>query len=319
MKTILATVGAALAAISLGAAEATSENVEKKVAEATAEAAENAAQMEEKEDSIFEAEFSFDFFSAYVWRNAVFNDRMVMQPCISGDFTMLDPFWFGFYIWQNYDITDRRQEAIRTGLTETDYNLHAGVTAWENEEETMSLGFEIGHEWFDNCRYRSAYRHDYHSTRELYLKAMYDNEFVNVYGQISWLYDDICETDRGFNYELGFNREFEITDTLTFGADWNVSWADKNYLSFLYTGTYSAIDDDYTDKPSAGFAGTTIKCYLSWAITDWLSLVGTIAYTGVLNSDLRDSFDEQGGDAWWDGDRYPRDLLWGGFSLKASF
>lgn len=311
-----------MAAMTIAAAENASTNAVSETAESVA-----SAELQEEENEIFEAGIDFDFFSAYVWRNAVFNDRMVMQPCVWGDFTMLDPFWFGFSIWQNYDITDRRQEEIRTGLTETDYEIHAGVTAWENEDETMSLGIEIGHSWFDNHRYRSQYRADYHSSRELYLKSTFDNDFVNVYGQISWMYDDIGEYHSGFHYELGFNREIELTDTLAFGADWNVSWADSHFLYYLFTGASSGLSehedgevyDDYDSRPKSGFAGTTIKCYLSWAITDWLSLVGTIAYTGVLNSDLRDSYDEQGGDAWWHGDRYPRDLLWGGFSLKASF
>lgn len=319
MKTLLSTVGVVLATVALGAAETAAENVDKKVAEPTSDAAEDAAQLEEESDKGYEVGVDFDFFSAYIWRNAVFNDRMVMQPCIWGDLTMFEPFWLGFYIWQNYDITGRRQSDIRTGLTETDYNVHIGVTAWKSEDESMDLGFEIGHEWYDNLRVRHDVRTAYATTREIYLKPTFNNEFVNVYGQISWLYGDFGEYQSGFNYELGFNREIELCDTLTFGIDWNVSWADGHYLNFLYTGTYSRADEDYTSDPSAGFAGTTIKCYLSWAITDWLSLVGTIAYTGVLNDSIRDSFDEQGSDAWWEGDRYPRDLLWGGFSLKASF
>ncbi|MBR4937686.1 MAG: hypothetical protein IKZ22_02285, partial [Kiritimatiellae bacterium] len=77
------------------------------------EAEKPAAQEEEEEDSLFEAGFDADIYTAYVFRNQVYNDRPVAQPCVWADFTGLDPFYFGFYIWQNYDLTNRRREEMR--------------------------------------------------------------------------------------------------------------------------------------------------------------------------------------------------------------
>ena len=50
---------------------------------------------------------------------------------------------------------------------------------------------------------------------------------------------------------------------------------------------------------------------------DWVSLVGTIAYTGVLNGSARQSLGDRG--IGWQGSSYRRDLLWGGVSLKFAF
>ena len=80
--------------------------------------------------------------------------------------------------------------------------------------------------------------------------------------------------------------------------------------------------DDYDSLPDAGVGGTTVKVYLTYAITDWLQVGATIGYTGVLNGSLRDAIGEQGGDYWFGGNEgasYPRDLLWGGLSLKLSY
>ena len=296
------------------------------------EAEEEIAAEEEKSYS-FGADV--DFFSAYVWRNAIQTDEMVMQPCVWADLTYFEPFWLGFYVWQNYDLTSRRHECLKGGLTETDYEVHLGATAWANEDETMSLDLEIGHDWFVNHQVKSAYREDYKNTAELYLKATFNNEFVNVYGQASWMYDDFGAYKQGMHYELGFNKEFDVLapfelpeETLMLGLDWNLNFGDSRYLYFLYGGTSSGAYyhededdtyDDYASNPDSGIGGTTIKAYLTWNITEWMSLVGTIAYTGVLNGSARDALAEQGPDMGWQGSCYRRDLLWGGVSLKFAF
>ena len=304
MKTILATVGAVITAITLGAAEAESENSET---------------MEEEKPEIFTLELDVDFFSSYVWRNAVQTDEPVIQPCICGELTYFEPFWLGFYIWQNYDLTSRRHECLRGGCAETDWSVYGGATAWESEDGETSLDLEIGYESFNNHGVKSDYREDYKSTAEMYAKVTLNNQIANIYGQASWMFDDFGSYKQGMYYEVGLNREFEICDSLTFGADWNVSFGDSRYLYFLYGGVNYDEDEfgeETWDNPDAGVGGTTIKAYLSWAITDWMSLVGTIAYTGVLNGSARQSLADG---PCWQGDCYRRDLLWGGLSLRFTY
>jgi len=316
MNKLMTVVAASVCAVSLSGSAVAAEEV-------TTEKKEAAEALEEEEDKILEAGFDFDFLSAYVWRNAIQNDEMVMQPCVWADLTFLDPFYAGFSVWQNYDLTDRRHHELRKGLTETDYNVHVGATAWENEDETMSLGLEIGHEWYDNHFVRDGFGGDYPDTREIYVKATFDNEIVNVYGQVSWMYEDFGDNKRGVHYEIGFNKEVEIYEAVTLGADWNVNFGTGNYLNYLYTDTRSD-DGTYSDS-SAGFGGTTVKVYLTWQVTECFSLGGVIAYTGVLNGAYREALGDQGDD-WWDCDEngfgngsYQRDFVWGGLQAKFSF
>lgn len=308
MKKIIAAVGAVMTAVTLSAQEAGAESEE--------------VETEEEESAVFEAGVDVDFFSAYVWRNSVQNDRMVIQPCVWADYTQLDPFRFGFSVWQNYDLTSRRYDALSHGLTETDFNVHVGATAWANDDESMKLELEFGHEWYDNHFVKTEAKGDLADTRELYFKATFSNPVVGVYGQASWMYDDFGCFEQGMHYELGLNREFGLVeDKLTLGVDWNLNFGDSHYLYYLYAGlsnpyTYEEDgevfeEDDYDRGPSGGIGATTLKVYLSWAITDWLSLKGTVAYTGLLNGELRQ--------AHGDYDDENRDLVWGGLSLNVAF
>jgi len=297
---------------------------------------EEVAESEEEEPQIFEAGFDFDFLSAYVWRNTVQNDEMVMQPCVWADLTYFEPFWLGFSIWQNYNLTDRRRNIYANGLDETDYNIHLGATVLETEDEEYGVDLEIGHEWYT---YHGLRKFDsdgellskaYPNTREIYAKATFNNPFVGVYGQASWMYEGFGSYQQGMHYELGFNKEVEIVESLTLGADWNINFGDPRYLQFLYGGVERPAYDEeagepyseYDADPKGGFGGTTVKVYLTWQVTDWMSLGGVLAYTGVLNSSLRDSIGDQGEDYCFcgnEGDGYPRDLLWGGLQLRITY
>lgn len=284
-------------------------------------------ELEEQADKVFEAGVDLDFFTAYVWRNAVQNDEPVFQPCVWFDLTYFEPFWLGFYVWQNYDLTPRRRAAFKSGFNETDYDIHLGATAWEDEENAMALELQLGYAWYVNQWVRSDYSEDYADTSELYLKATFKNDFVNVYGLAAWMTGDYGAYKQGMHYEIGLNKEFDLAEvvdipeeTLSFGLDWNVNFGDGRYLYFLYGGVDYVGDEEEEDvtwsNPDAGIGGTTLKAYLTWSITDWMSLVGTIGYTGVLNGSARQELADS---TAWQGSNYRRDLLWGGLSLKFAF
>ena len=294
MNKLMAVVAASVCAVSFSEAAVAADE---KVVENKA-----AAESAEQEDSkLFAAGLDIDLFSAYIWRNVVQTDKPVLQPCVWADFTGADPFWFGFSLWQGWDLSSDRKDTFKRRLNELDYNVHAGVTAWQNEDEDMSLEFEVGHEWYT---YHFVRGDAAPSTREFYLKCKFANPLVDVYGQSSWLYDDIGDCESGFHYEVGFNREVELCDALKLGADWNVNFGSANYLEFLMG------DVNGGDRPY-GIGGTTVKAYLAWAVTDWMSLVGTIAYTGLLNHDVRDEYENAHAEE--------RDIVWGGFSVKFEY
>ena len=206
-------------------------------------------ELQEEEDQLFEAGLDVDLNSAYIWRNVVQTDKLVFQPCVWADFVGLDPFRFGFFYWQNWDLSSDRFDLFHRRFNESDYNIHVGATAWKNEDGDMSLEFELGHEWYtyhfdrreDGCSLSP-------STREFYLNGKFKNPVVNVRAQFGGMYDDISCYDSGFYYELGFNKEFALCDELTLGFDWGITLGDADYLYFIY-------DEDVKE----GFAGTTAK------------------------------------------------------------
>ena len=314
MNKLIKVVAASVCAVSLSAAAAEDPVDADKAAAETAE---------EEASSLFEAGFDFDFLSAYVWRNAVQTDELVMQPCVWADLTYFEPFWLGFSVWQNYGLTDRRRDVYRHALDETDYNVHLGATAWASADEDWSLDLEVGHDWYTYQGVRRDEKSGSPDTREVYVKATLANPFVDVYGQASYMYGDFGDYLKAMHYEIGFTKEVELCDALTLGADWNVNFGDGRYLSFLYgdvNPVYDDAEEDWlTDGPKGGFGGTTVKVYLTYDVTDWLQVGATIAYTGLLNGDLREAVHTMGADAWYGSDSYPRDHLWGGLSLKLSY
>ncbi len=288
-----------------------------------AEAEKPAAQEEEEEDSLFEAGFDADIYTAYVFRNQVYNDRPVAQPCVWADFTGLDPFYFGFYIWQNYDLTNRRREEMRGEWNETDYNVHVGATVWSNEDETMSLTLEAGHEWFVN-NVKDEYSKDYASSCEIYVKAEFETPFVTPYGQISHAYRYLDAT----HYELGLKRDFALMEemplgeSLTLGVDWNLNFGSGKYLDYLYgvgRGYYYDEEEDeegFRRVNKDGIGGTTLKFTLTWQLCDCFSVGGVLAYTSLLNESLRDNYRDSG---WYWGSHYDDDCVWGGVQAKLEF
>jgi hypothetical protein len=278
-----------------------------------------AAEEEEEDGALFEFGFDADIYTAYVYRNQVYNDRPVAQPCVWADFVGLDPFYFGFYIWQNYDLTNRRREEMRGEWNETDYNVHLGATVWSNDEETMSLGIEVGHEWFVSL-VKSEYDKDYASTCEIYVKAEFETPFVTPYALASRMYRYLD----GMHYELGLKREFVLMEemplgeSLTLGADWNVDFGSGKYLDYLYgvgRGYYEENDEgDFMRGNKDGIGGTTLKLVLTWQLCENFSLGGVAAYTSLLNESIRNGYRDSG---WWG--NYKDDLVWGGVQAKLEF
>ena len=278
-------------------------------------------EIEEESDALFEFGFDADVYTAYVFRNQVYNDRPVAQPCVWGDFIGLDPFYFGFYIWQNYDLTNRRREDMRGEWNETDYNIHVGATVWSNEDESMSLTLEAGHEWFVN-NVKSKVSKDYASSCEIYVKAEFETPFVTPYGQISHMYRNMD----GTHYELGLKRDFVLLEemplgeSLTLGVDWNLNFGSGKYLDYLYEverGYYYdelADEDGFLRGNKDGIGGTTLKFVLTWQLCDCFSIGGVVAYTSLLNESIRNGYRDSG----WYGN-YKDDCVWGGFQAKLSF
>ena len=281
-----------------------------------------AAQVEEKDECPLEAGIDVDLFTAYVWRNSVQSDRPVVQPCVWADWTVVDPFYVGFFVWQNWDLTNRRRHGgYRGEWNETDYNVHAGTALWTSDDEETKLNLEVGHEWLTynihgtyagEDGYRK--RKDFPSTCEIYVKLELENAYVTPYAQLSHEYRDVD----GTHYELGLKKETALSDLfdsendllsqLTLAGDVNVNFGSRRYLTYLYDG-----DSSEGDSLSNGIGGITAKLGLTWAPCDHFSIGGLVAFTSVLNDTARDEVREF--DDWCNA----TDLVWGGIQAKISF
>ena len=299
--------------------------------------------LEEKDDSSLEAGLDVDFFTAYVWRNSVQNDRPVAQPCAWADWTVVDPVYVGFSVWQNYDLTKRRKS---TGLpnvrekhlgrylgssrkqmhvfewNENDFNVHAGAALWTSDDENTKLNFEFGHDWYtyhvhgtwgeEDGGYRK--RKDWQTTYELYVKLELENEYVTPYAQLSHEYQDIDGTHIEFGLKKEktlsdlFDSESDLLSQLTLAGDVNVNFGSRRYMTYLYDG-----DTDNGRTVGNGLGGITAKLGLTWAPCDYFSVGGLLAFTSILGDDARDEF--KAFDPWCD----DRELVWGGIQAKVSF
>ncbi len=280
-------------------------------ATADGNSAEEAEELEEEEESSFCIGFDNDLFTAYVWRNSVVSDRAVWQPCVWADWAFYDPFSVGFYVWQNWDFTHRRRPEMHRGMNETDFDVHFDVTAWQSDDEEMSLALQFGHVWYVN-NVRDDYEKDYPTVNELFAKATFSNPLVDVYFQFSEAY----HPSAACSFEGGLTREIELCDSLTLSGDWNLNFGSGKYLTdFLYGvgRNYNAAEDDFDSYLKNGIGGTTFKLALTWAVCDHFSLGLVGAYTAVLNGDVRSGLRDYG---------YPaafRNLVWGGVQAKIEF
>ncbi len=288
-----------------------------------------AAELEETDDKSWEVGVDAEVYSAYVWRSAISSDRAVANLCLWGDWTFMEPLSLGFYVWQNYDLTNRRRhDGIRGEWNETDYNVHLGYAAWESEDEEYALNFEFGHEWFTydvhgSWEDGSRKRKDWPTTYEFYLRGEFANPFVTPYFQASWDYLRV----NGMYFELGLNKEVTLSDVfdsesdflseLSVFGDWNVGGGSKRYLTYLYAPRYDSELNENEQK--SGIGGTTVKVGLTWAPCDHFSLSLIGGYTAILNDRCAEGI-RTGHDIDEISDYADhRNLVWGGVKASVSF
>jgi len=240
-----------------------------------------AAQVAESETG-WGIEATADVFSAYVWRGCVYNDRPVFQPAVTLTYATADYGTFGAGLWGNFDLTKRNHQVACGGLNEIDYQLFYGI-------DVGDVSMEVGHYWYTFPR---ANGQDYwSSTREMYVYAAYNNDWVTPFACLAYDYVDYD----GFYLNVGLNKEVALSDQLTLGAEISLGAGDDDYMAYFET-------DD------AGFMDFNAAVYLDFALTDTVSVGGRIAWMSLIDSGARDT------ETYWD-----EDILWGGLSVAASF
>lgn len=237
---------------------------------------------EESPDTGFSFDATVDLYSAYVWRGLVVNDRPVWQPAGTISYDTGDYGTVSAGAWANFDITDRNGYRSGGGLNEIDYSASYAI-------DVSDFTLEAGHIWYTFPK--SGGQDYFSSTREVYGSVAYNNDIVTP---SLALYYDYAEYD-GYYGLAALNKEFALTDQLTLGLDLSLGAGDDDYMA------YFGADD-------AGLMDFNAGAYVSYTLTDNLSVGAKVVWTSLVDSDARDN------EAGWD-----EDLLWGGLNLAASF
>ena len=316
MSKLMAVVAASVCAVSFVssavAAEGVSKDETQKVTAGEAEA------LEKEETDWFSAGFDVDLASAYVFRNAIFCDELVIQPCVWVDLTLFDFLTVGGNVWQNWNLTDRwKPDGIPQEMNESDYDVHIGANVWESDDEEYSLYLQLAHDWF-------TYRYDLESDYEIQLRLEFNNPFVGVYGQYSHCYapSSACLFEVGLkqDWTVGaiVESENDYLNRLTVGFDWNVNFGSgrffSNYLWGPVQGAYDPETGEYDEECiQDGIGGTTIRGNLAYEVCDHFTVGMFLAFTSALSSSVRDSVEYMG-----HGGSY-KDLVGGGLLVKLDF
>ena len=316
MNKLMTVVAASVCAVSFVSSAVAAEAVSKDgVQKVTAEEAEA---LEEEDDGWLEAGFDVDLFSAYVFRNAIINDELVLQPCVWVDLTLFDFLTVGGNVWQNWNLTDRQKaDGIPKEMNETDFNLHIGANIWETEDEEYALYLQLQHDWY-------TYRYDFDNSNELALRLEFTNPFVGVYGQYSQAYWPVS----GCHFEVGLAQDWTVGELLesendflnrlTVGFDWNVNFGSGRFLTnYVYgpvPGAYDPEADEYDEEClSNGIGGTTIQGKLAYKVCDHFTIGAVLAFTSTLSGEARDAIEYMGRGGSF------KDLVWGGLQAKLDF
>lgn len=275
---------------------------EKSVMNQTIEAKAPETTLKETASGFF-AEANADVYSAYVWRGIVINDHPVLQPegIVGWQDEAIGVFSFG--VWSTMNLTSRHDGATPDGknatgkFSETDLNLN-----WNRDFGPLNL--ELGWNYY-------YYKYDCDlNINELYALFTYNNDFVTPYVQANWDVDESTSLYTTF----GLNREFELSDRFTLGMDAALGWGNTDYVRYYFNGERDngfggTIEDNRSSGTLTDYIG---KAYLSYALTDAVSLRGTLAYSGFVDGSIRNS-------AVASDDLGYQDLLWYGLGISASF
>ena len=279
---------------------------------------ESDVELEKDEAEWFSAGFDVDLFSAYVFRNAVINDELVLQPCVWIDLTLFGFLNVGGNAWQNWNLTNRmHRDVIPNEMNENDFNLHVGADIWQSDDEEYALNLQLRHDWF-------TFRYDFPNENELGVRAEFRNPFVGIYAQYAQAYHPVsaCHFEVGLaqDWTVGelLESENDCLNRLSVGLDWNVNFASgrffTNYIYGPVPGAYDPESGVYDDEcMSDGIGGTTIRGNLAYEVCDHFTIGLVLAFSSTLSGEARDAIEYMG-----HGGSY-KDCVWGGLQAKLDF
>ena len=243
-----------------------------------------------------DAEMKADLLSGYVWRGQVLNDEPVLQPA----FSVATPWGLSLNAWGNVELTDKykcRGEFTEVDLTAS-YDLPikgpVGVTVAVAEYLYPKSGaYEIELPENHVLVSEDVLRGEDSDSRDLSVTVTGDC-LLEPTLLLSYDFDEVD----GFYGSLGIGHSFEVMEKLSLDTRASIGYALSKYNEFYFGEDENAFNDG---NVSAG---------LTYALTDNLSLSGSVSYSALLDSTIRDNGDEIYG---------YKDRVYGGFSAAYTF
>ena len=269
----------------------------------TASAAPEAAPvvLEEKTDSPLAAFVDLDleltFYSAYIWRGQIMFDTAVWQP--AGN-VWLKPGEAAEYgkiklrAWSNFAINGYKGPHRFGGMSIVDETVSYNYTAFDCLD--VETGFILYQ--FPN-RHASGMR----ETDEFLAGVRWRNPYLTPRAYVWWDFDSNGHNDENMLYfDFDFSHAFALTDalTLTLGSGFGV--ANGSYMDHYSKG----------DVNGVAFNNFHSDLGLSYQLTEWLKVGGSLSYCYSLSRQVRHSrYDLH--------DHYNAGILRGGIHLVANF
>lgn len=226
-----------------------------------------------------------DVYSAYVWRGMTINDEPVWQPDLTLGLNFGDYGALTADVWANFDATSSTGKRHCAGLSEIDYTLAYSVTL-------SDFALSAGHIWYTFPQASGEDMEYGPSTREFFTSVSYVNDIVVPFVKA---YYDYVQADSAY-VSIGLNKEVALTDALKAGGEVSLGLAGNNFSEFYYgeNGNKSGLND------------ANLSVYLAYSLTENISIGGKLAYTTLVDSELRDC------------DTYRSEIIWGGINLKVA-
>jgi hypothetical protein len=234
------------------------------------------------EEQTFKFGVSADYYSKYIWRGQVLDNKSALQPAISAS-----AYGFTGSIWGNLDLTNRSHTAPDNAweFSEFDYTLDYTAAV----PDVNWLNFSVGTIYyrFPNTSFKP--------TTEIYGSLSLPDVPLTPY--FKW-YRDVDEI-KGSYFQFGvghtFEKVYQINEKcycgLQLGA--SVAWANSTY-----NNGYFGVDGGH-------FNDLTLSTGLCVQIDSWM-VRPNINYPTMLSDDIRQATDKS-------------DNLWFGVGLSTSF
>jgi hypothetical protein len=233
-------------------------------------------------DDKVEFGFTGDFYSKYIWRGQVLDNKWVLQPSISASAN-----GFTGSIWGNMNLTDESKIVPDNAgeFSEFDFTFDYTAAVPGNENLNFSLG---------TIYYRFP-NQIYHPTTEVYAGLDLSDGFFSPSIK---LYHDIDEID-GSYVQLGIGHTFEkihvINEKCYCGLQLgsSIGWGSAGY------------NHGYFSVDGSGFNDLTVNLGFPFCIDSW-TISPSINFSTMLDSDIRRATDKS-------------DNIWIGVGLQKSF